>query len=326
MKRADDVRQARPNIPLRKHPVMRSFRVASKPIEEMLNTIVQWVDLQHPGGMIYGQQRLGKTEAIRHIMPLLKDSLESNVPVYLMSCSGEKIPHQNTFYEDLLRATDHSLARSGTAQQKRVRLVERLACDAANADESRVILFIDDAQWLHEQSYRWLMDLHNQLNLRDVHLITILVGQPELLDQRNAYRASRQLQVVARFMARAHVFRGLESAADLEVVLRQLDEREEYPEGSGWTYARYFVPQAYAAGWRLAHQATLVWQVLQEAYPWDLSRTRKHMLPMAAFSKLCAFLLYELHDHDSPELQLPEQLIREGISLTHLPPMEAEPA
>lgn len=316
--------QTRPDIPLRKHPVMRSFRVASKPIEDMLNTIVQWVDLQHPGGMIYGAQRLGKTEAIRHVMPLLREPLESDVPVYLMSCSGEKVPSQNTFYEDLLRAANHSFSRSGTAQSKRLRLIERLAFDAENADETRVILFIDDAQWLQEQSYRWLMDLHNQLNLRGVHLITILVGQPELLDQRNAYRASRQLQVVARFMARAHVFRGLESAADLEVVLRQFDERKEHPEGSGWTYTRFFLPQAYGAGWRLAHQAALIWRVLQDAYPWDFSHFNKRVLPMASFSRLCAFLLYELHEDDGLELRLPEQLIREGIDLTHLPPMEAQ--
>lgn len=316
--------QSRPNISLRQHPLMRSYRVASKPIEEMLNTITQWVDLQHPGGMIYGPQRLGKTEAIRYIIPFLSDALGSEIPIYLMSCSGERVPRQSTFYEDLLRAADHA-SYGGTIQQKRQRVVEGFLCDAEECNGNRVLLFIDDAQWLHEYSYRWLMDIHNQLKLRDVHLVTVLVGQPELLEQRNAYRASRQLQVVARFMARAHMFRGLESAADIETVFRQLDDRAQFPQDSGWTYTRFFVPLAFEAGWRLTKNAALVWQALEEAYPWDRSISRRKTLPMAAFSQLCVFLLRELHELDADDLRLDERLIREGIELTHLPPMTGEP-
>jgi type II secretory pathway predicted ATPase ExeA len=73
----------------------------------------------------------------------------------------------------------------------------QLAVDAGNG---RIVLIIDEAQQLHEKHYKWLMGIHNLLAKRAVHLITLLVGQHELVHQRSAFLRAAKENIVGRFM------------------------------------------------------------------------------------------------------------------------------
>jgi hypothetical protein len=120
-----------------------------------------------------------------------------------------------------------------------------------------VIAFADEAQRLDIIEYEWLRDVHDELERAGIRMITLLVGQPQLLNQKNAFRASKQTQIVSRFMIDEMRFRGIQSVDDLATCLAGYDAAC-YPEASDWTYTRFFFPNAYDDGLRMVDQSVAI--------------------------------------------------------------------
>lgn len=67
-------------------------------------------------------------------------------------------------------------------------------------------------------------------------------------------------QIIARFLSEPLAFDGRTSVEELKEILKEIlktfDEGTEYPEGSGWSYTRFFLPQAFEQGFRLQTYAS----------------------------------------------------------------------
>src|SRR5581483_5242941 len=186
---------------------------------------------------------------------------ESRVGVLSLLIQDYRLPTEATFFEDLLHGVGHAFTK-GKSSIKRSRLVEFLHEYAAQ-HHSRLVLILDEAQKLHEMQYRWLVDVHNELDNRGVGVTWLLVGQEELAHQRDVFVMAKRMQIVGRFMVHQYTFTGLQSVEDFKQCLECYDDGEltEHPPHSGWSFTRYFFPAAFANGWRLASQAATLWEV-----------------------------------------------------------------
>lgn len=315
----------RPEIELHEHPLQRvNFRIPTPPIETLLNFILDAADLRLTGVMATGPQRIGKTAGIDVVEPLLRQHFDGNLPVLRHEMVNPHVSEVR-FYEELCRSCGLDGSSAGrkrrTAQEWLHLIVQHLVALAMDHGDERVLLFIDEANLLKENDYGLLMDIHNRMSRHSVLLMTILVGQPELLQVRASLRGFGKYQIVERFMARVHEFTGLRSAADVATVMRQLDARYCFPEGSDWTFTRFHVPIAYAEGFRLEHYASRIWESYVEHYPGSSGRQggqRKGFeIPMPAFCRLCKVILRELHAQDSTGLELEAGLIKEALMGTY---------
>ncbi len=95
------------------------------------------------------------------------------------------------------------------------------------------------------------MDIYNELDRYNISLTVILVGQEELVHQRSAFIQSRKMQLVGRFMIHEYKFSGIKTVNDLKMCLSGYDSISDYPEGSGWSFTRYYFPDAFSEGKRL---------------------------------------------------------------------------
>lgn len=168
-----------------------------------------------------------------------------------MCCNKYKVPTENRFFTDFLKGIGHSMYLKGTAEAKRDRISKFLIERAEVYAQHRIILFIDDAQRLHELEYSWLMDIYNELDRYNISLTVILVGQEELVHQRSAFIQAQKMQIIGRFMIHEYKFSGIKTLKDLNMCLTGYDSISDYPEGSGWSYTRYYFPDAYCEGRRL---------------------------------------------------------------------------
>jgi hypothetical protein len=209
------------------------------------------------------------------------------------------------------------LAEFGSAETKKQRAIDFIAEQAKERGEDRVILFVDEAQWLSDRQYRYLMDLHNQLNHRGVRLVTILVGQPELLDAKAALRCAGQGHVIGRFMTCTHHFQGVVGVDDLRRLLRALDSSDEFPLGSGWSYTAFFAPKAFEAGWRLEPHAGLIWNGIQHVLS-KQSIPEAREITMQAVVALLRALLCNLRDRDAPSLELTAEVVEDLVCMVVL--------
>ncbi len=255
----------RPRIAANSHPVENTHYVlATQAMDQFCRTIVRWIRQRCSGGIIYGAPRRGKTRAIRYLVRMLPELLQVTLPLVSFSCREYKVPSESIFFQDLLRAANHLLAEKGNAAAKRGRLVEFLKEKAQLAGQDRVILVIDEAQKLHEAHYKWLIDLHNELDVSDISLVVLLVGQEELVHQYSAFKVTNKTQILGRFMVNQFCFHGILSATDVGTCLQGYDEESEHPADSGWSFTRYYFPAAFETGFRLRSHKDLAWQAFKE--------------------------------------------------------------
>jgi hypothetical protein len=108
----------------------------------------------------------------------------------------------------------------------------------------------------------------------------------------NKYQVTEKMQVIGRFMSCQHEFHGLRNYADMEYCLKLYDEAMEYPKESGWTYTRYYAPDAFQLGWRLYKDAKCLWEVFSEVR--ERSKLPiKEEVPMEYFTRTVEYLLTE---------------------------------
>lgn len=296
----------RPRIAANSHPIENTHYVlATAAMDQFCRTIVRWIKQRCSGGIIYGAPRRGKTRAIRYLVRALPDLLKVGLPVISFSCREYKSASESTFFQDLLRAAGHLLAEKGNAAAKRERLIEFLFEKAQLAEQDRIVLIVDEAQKLHESHYKWLIDLHNELDVLDISLVVLLVGQEELAHQYSAFKITKKTQILGRFMVNQFCFHGILSARDTGTCLQGYDEESEHPADSGWSFTRYYFPAAFEDGFRLRSYQDLVWQAFKETKE-ECGLPGKLEVPMYYFCRTVEYILVEfstLEDHP-PELSL----------------------
>ncbi len=295
--------QKRPNIDLSVHPIARRrYKLPTPIINEFHKRVTQWIKTRTPGGMIYGKPRLGKSVAIDFLMQILPDCF-GNTPIINILCRYYKMPSEKTFFRDVLVGAGHSILTGDTASL-RDRATEYLYERAIESSQGLIIMFFDEAQKLHEQQYRWLMDLYNELDRLGITLVVILVGQEELIHQYSSFQLAGKDQIIGRFMLHKFKFKGLTNLKDLSECLKSYDEDTDFPEGSGWSYTRYFFPSAYENGWRLANESAQLWQAFTQIND-KYGIPGRFEIPMQYFCRTVENLLVEKGtDHEQVHISI----------------------
>ncbi len=302
-----------------KHPLMRDTAILPTPaVELFVNVVRTWLELLLPGGIIWGNFRTGKTQAIRYFLSNSHELLGMRIPTYFLSAwdtDGQAVS-ENRFYSEMLSVLGYGLTYKGTGLIKRRRAIDFVVDEVRRMKEHRALLFVDEAQWLNQRMYRFLMDFHNQLKKADVRLVVILVGQPEILETREEMRGLRKGHIIGRFMTATHQFRGAQ-LADLERMALAMDQVSEFPVGSGCSYTEFFLPRAYRAGWRLEENMPRIWQILKSTCS-EGGLSEISELPMQGVSAMLRALMREFRQLDCCTFALPEDVVRDVISTVAL--------
>lgn len=246
------------------HPMtLKTYIVPTPTIDAMVERVKKLIRLRTPGAIIYGFPRFGKTYSIRYVISTLRMEFPKSVFISF-GCEKKKSPSEDAFFTNLLIGAGHKHL-GGTNPRKRHRLIERIREMVDGSGYNRVVFFADEAQRLDVIEYEWLRDVHDALERKGIRMLTLSVGQPQLLNVKSAFRHSGQTQIVLRFMITEMRFDGLRSADDFATCLQAYDEAE-YPLGSNWAYTRFFFPMAWSAGLRLVDQAGQLWSAFHRAH------------------------------------------------------------
>lgn len=92
-------------------------------------------------------------------------------------------------------------------------------------------------------------------------MFTFLVGQEELLAQKIRLLLARKSQIVARVRVEELAFQCMRDADEVATCLQGYD-RTVYPEGSQWTFSRFYLPASFDTGYRLVDDAHRLWMRL----------------------------------------------------------------
>ena len=289
-------------IEMDQHPVVQqTYIVPTVSIDEAYVQVKRCIRHRIPGALLVGQSRFGKTYCARYISRQLREDYPKLV-VLTVGSEKKKAPVESAFFENLLEASDHKEIRAGTNSAKRRRLIERLTEIVTRSRQNLLVLFFDEAQRLFVEEYEWLRDVHDQLERRGIRMITFLIGQQKLLNQKNALRMQGETQIIARFMIDEMPFHGVRTADEAATCLNAYDEAV-YPLDSDWSYTRFFMPRAFNTGFRLVDQAGSLWSAFLSAHAAAGFRFAMD-IPMQYFSRTVEIALTDHCDSDEEGFSL----------------------
>lgn len=222
-------------------------------IARLSASICAQVRMGFPGMAVDGQQRCGKTFACEYLRDTLSDALGYPMATVMWTIP-EACKTERDFVQERLRDSGCHAVTHRDIAVLRNRLFDHIADLAAQVGSRKAGIIVDEAHNLTREQFQYLTHCDNALRLRKLKPFFVLVGQPELRSTTSSWVQSSGYQVVGRFFARQHTYRGIALADVLEVV-KGFDEPEE-EEGVA-TYAKA-LPEAYASGWRLCLVAALL--------------------------------------------------------------------
>ena len=185
---------------LDEHPMLiQEYAIYTPAIAEFFKIICEWIDNRVPGAYIYGFSRLGKSRAIRFwIKSLISERYGNRIAFFDMKHKNHDRPSETTFLIELLMAFDHQLKKTGKTTDKYERVVNFMCCQARNQNTNYVVLMIDEAQFMHDQEYKWLCNIQNEMDGMGFRFTVISVGSHELTYQHEIFAMAESAYILSR--------------------------------------------------------------------------------------------------------------------------------
>lgn len=286
-------------VDLSLHPLETgNYRIATPAIQTFYALVERCLRYRITGALAYGPSRIGKTRAIEYVRLLLAQNYPK-ITTYHAQCEHKPRHAEGPFFSNLLEAVGYPEPDTGSIPLKRRRLIAKMREAAARSGSGTILLFCDEAQRYNNNEYEWLRDVHDALDRQQIKLITFLVGQEELLAQKTSLQLARKTQIVARLMVEELAFYGIRNAEEVATCLQGYD-RTAYPDGTAWTFSRFYLPAAFDAGYRLVQDANIVWDAFVSAH----SKARLHgklAIPMESFVRAVEIVLKDSRLQDAPQ-------------------------
>ncbi len=270
-------------------------------VDSLVRKVRRWIQMDLPGGAVVGAQRTGKTKACQFMVGTLSDLLGYQLAIIHFVISGqvEAKKTERDFFLELMGQIGCQTTAARDTSILRKRCLRHLSEMAAKSGSGRIVILVDEAQHLSKAQYDILIYIFNMLEQARLKPFFLLVGQPELRGTRDLWREASDMQILGRFFARLHVFRGV-GKDEVKLVLEAFDTPAS--EGGDSPFAK-FVPGAYASGWRLVRLAP----AFERALSMLMARqgiTEGLRLPMQDLRTTLLGLIYQVQE--------------EGLALEHI--------
>lgn len=307
------------------HPVLeREYILPTPMMERAYSVIRERVWARRTGAVFYASPRMGKTKCAKATKILLEEEFPK---VYTTLLTARRIsrPTDSHMFRSILEAENHVLSGRRSADTLFDSALGHIEIKTKEKGGKQYVLLIDEMHVLNDTDLQNLVSLHNALELKKIRMTTISFAQPEILHRRSALMASNDRQIIARFMSEPLHYNGCSSSADLRTLLVSFDLNSEFPEGSGWSYTRFFLPIAFSSGFRLASFSSEIWRRLVAAagtgdtgaIPMEHTCLTIENILLAMRMQDCANLVLDTDDIDaavhSSQLQSFNPLIKDSV-------------
>lgn len=303
--------------PIEQHPLNRqNYLVASDPISLAWQHLNKAICRRSGGLVFFGMFRAGKTSMIEYLKREAKFRYK-DLPTGLMAGEQRSFVSEKEFYTELCSAV--GVPTTGTAGECKRRAIQRMVEKGVRNIKHVYLLFIDEPQKWTDSQLTWLCEVYDKLETNNVRLISVLVGQRQLVTFRKQYMDRGSGLIITRLMNTAIEFFGLRSVHEVAYVLQGYDTLiDNDPE---WPATRFFFPRAFGQGFRLEHCAEMVWQAFSAAIDGS-GKFPNCQIPMKYLTAVVETFFLEYHESDAEDYQveraLLDQLLEEVYFLDYL--------
>lgn len=215
-------------------------------IERLALKVAKWIQMDLPGGTVFGQQRNGKSRATIYLGKVLAAILGYEIGFVRWSIPDQRNGRlsERDFTQEMMHQSACDRTQGRDLAVLRRRFHSHLVEIAQACGSKRIVIVVDEAQNLCREHYGFIIHWFNMLEKAGVHPFLVLIGQPELENTTTTWAEANGMQVVGRFFARQHQYRGIERD-EIALVLEAFDTPQD---GEASSVLEPQFPDAYAAG------------------------------------------------------------------------------
>lgn len=173
-----------------------------------------------------------------------------------------------------------------------------------------LFMLLDEAQGLDEDELKIFKTLINYLVKTGIRVTVVLMGQIELLEQRENISNDYRSDLDIRFTASMYELPGIKSAEDLEATLEACDTASDFPPGSGLTYTQFLFPEACSQGFKLRAIARSMWECFMSTSP---IRANESGVAMSYIARALSHYVNLMREHDGPHMQVDPAIIAKAV-------------
>ena len=249
------------------HPFTKDKQLLQTPgTTAMYHAVLRCVRRRDRGYAVYCPSTGGKSRAINVLIAMFRKA-HPHVVVLKTQAIDHGQPSENALWLDILTSQQAKVGRAAAAMRATLVKLLTAATDVHGGEE--IVLFVDEAQEWPAEHWRFMKGLVNTLQESyDIWMLVVPVGQTPLIRVREDIKELEEQgeDLMTRFMNDLQPLLPLRSKDDVVAILSQFDSPafNVYPAGSACCYSKFFLPQAYANGWRLAAQANHIWAALSQ--------------------------------------------------------------
>lgn len=285
------------------HPIiLRNAVLPTKSILEFVGAVMAGARTARYSNAAWADPQTGKSSCLEAIKAHIGQTFPNSGVMVYEAVADERCAEGRLLEAIILELglgkASHSLAG------KRDQLNRALL--ALAGPDMRLFLLFDEAQEFGINELSWLKTVVNKLVSRGVKVVTVLMGQRELLEKAELVKRLGRSDLSVRYFKRITEFRRCADLEEFNVICEAMDEKSEFPESSGYTYTQLLFPQAFANQFRFKQHSKMLWTKLTGSLGYSDLKSGLGMDTIAAYlACLC-----ELHRVlDSPEMQLQEKLV-----------------
>lgn len=255
----------------RRHPIeTKEYAIYTPPMDEMIETIGDWIDACVSGGYVYGPSRYGKSRAVKwFVKRRLEERFSRRIPLVIWVRRDSQVTERQ-FWNELLEASKFEFFDPLKLKDKttaRFLFMQQLITLARSARSNYIVLIIDEAHDVTLSEWKWLMGLQNKLDADGFRLSVFSIGSHQVSFVPDFLARTGNAHIAARFFAFSTRYHGLGSVEQLRYVFNGYDEDSEWPTDSGISYLQHYAPDSFADGRRLVDCTNVMWDAFLDLLP-----------------------------------------------------------
>lgn len=292
------------------HPLLsREYRLNTPALLAVIQNACFKVLMRKTGVVYTGEPRVGKTVCCEALLEEIPKRFP-NAYVLMIPATNKDAssPRYSSIVHQLIEQEGIVPNARTTFIQRQSMLLERLKIRAEARNAKQVVLLIDELSRLSIVDFTQLADIYNKLRAEKITMTVISFAMPSIEKVLEDFLRNDDRHIIGRFLSDIRPLHGVTTLGQLSQVLKLYDDCAN-ESLLGHSFTRNALPQAYAAGFRLAGTAPDIWR--------EMSRVAagKYLnnLPMEHVAQVVAYLLVILDGSDSDTLTVPQDLVEEAV-------------
>lgn len=271
-------------------------------IDDLATKVAHWVRCDHPGAVVYGVQRIGKSSCCEYLVEAVPQILGGTTVAVKWDVEITKLKGELETIRDFLSQSGSTAINSQRIGILKARLFDHLIGLANSYNAPRIMIIVDEAHRLEWDHLKILLVIYNGIKARKKECFVLLMGEPSLKESRKTYMAKTEyLQMAGRFFFSQHEFNGI-GVDSLPELLESIDAARRITEK--------FLDGRVPEGFRLVNFATLYKKAIENLAALESRPVPK--FPMQFLRTSLNDLIYTIVEAEEP-LKIDVELVQQAI-------------